>query len=104
MGDTQTDGDGHDNPALFTGPIRRPYAAIFSFCAGVMAPMPMFGGTTPARLRRRHRGNGSAAASFGGVKLFPADALGGALLLRCLASRPEIPALFACLPHQFRCV
>jgi hypothetical protein len=30
-------------PPFLTGCIRRIYAAIFSFCAGVMPPMPMFG-------------------------------------------------------------
>jgi hypothetical protein len=30
-------------PPFLTGCIRRTYAAIFSFCAGVMPPMPMFG-------------------------------------------------------------
>ena len=30
-------------PPFLTGGIRRTYAAIFSFCAGVMPPMPMFG-------------------------------------------------------------
>jgi hypothetical protein len=31
------------NPPFLTGCIRRTYAAIFSFWAGVMPPMPMFG-------------------------------------------------------------
>ena len=31
------------NPPFLTGCIRRIHAAIFSFCAGVMPPMPMFG-------------------------------------------------------------
>ena len=30
-------------PPFLTGCIRRTYAAIFSFCAGVTPPMPMFG-------------------------------------------------------------
>ena len=30
-------------PPLLAGCIRRIHAAIFSFCAGVMPPMPMFG-------------------------------------------------------------
>ena len=30
-------------PPFLTGCIRRTYAAIFSFCAGVMPPMPKFG-------------------------------------------------------------
>jgi hypothetical protein len=30
-------------PPFLTGCIRRTYAAIFSFWAGVMPPMPMFG-------------------------------------------------------------
>ena len=30
-------------PPFLTGWIRRTYAAIFSFCAGVMPPMPIFG-------------------------------------------------------------
>jgi hypothetical protein len=30
-------------PPFLTGCICRTYAAIFSFCAGVMPPMPMFG-------------------------------------------------------------
>ena len=30
-------------PPFLTGCIRRTYAAIFSFCAGVSPPMPMFG-------------------------------------------------------------
>ncbi len=30
-------------PPFLTGCIRRTYAAIFSFCAGVMPPIPMFG-------------------------------------------------------------
>ena len=30
-------------PPFLTGCIRRTYAAILSFCAGVMPPMPMFG-------------------------------------------------------------
>lgn len=30
-------------PPFLTGCIRRTYAAIFSFCAGVMPPMPIFG-------------------------------------------------------------
>ena len=30
-------------PPFLTGCSRRTYAAIFSFCAGVMPPMPMFG-------------------------------------------------------------
>jgi hypothetical protein len=30
-------------PPFLAGCVRRTYAAIFSFCAGVMPPMPMFG-------------------------------------------------------------
>ena len=30
-------------PPFLAGCIRRIHAAIFSFCAGVMPPMPMFG-------------------------------------------------------------
>ena len=30
-------------PPLLTGFVRRTHAAIFSFCAGVMPPIPMFG-------------------------------------------------------------
>lgn len=30
-------------PPFLTGPIRRIYAASFSFCAGVVPPMPMLG-------------------------------------------------------------
>jgi|GEM_PF-1139233 len=31
------------NPPILTGCIRRTYAAIFNFLAGVMPPMPMLG-------------------------------------------------------------
>ena len=41
----QGNGGGHGKviPPFLTGCIRRTYAAIFSFCAGVIPPMPMFG-------------------------------------------------------------
>ena len=35
--------DGLVIPPFLTGCVRRTYAAIFSFWAGVMPPMPMFG-------------------------------------------------------------
>ena len=38
-------------PPFLTGCIRRTYAAIFGFWAGVMPPMPMFGPTTGDKVR-----------------------------------------------------
>jgi hypothetical protein len=32
-----------ESPRFLTGCVCRIHAAIFSFCAGVMPPMPMFG-------------------------------------------------------------